>query len=135
MTGQRVRLIFTDDDTRALNEPGSRPLLLRLGKSAMLRISHVEPVSPSRRRWFRLLRRLFGDEGRVAAWTRRWRGPWRVDFSPSGGGVHEVDQDGRPFATHADAVEFELPRAWKLLVLGAGHIPHGCPCGSDDGEE
>lgn len=27
--------------------------------------------------WFRVLRRIFGEHGKVAAWTRRWRCVWR----------------------------------------------------------
>lgn len=42
------------------------------------RISHILPVNPVKRAAFRLLRRLFGDAGKVSAWTRNWAGPWEV---------------------------------------------------------
>lgn len=43
------------------------------------RLSHITPAfHPIKTPLFKLLRRLFGDEGRVAAWTRRWRCLWFV---------------------------------------------------------
>lgn len=52
--------------------------LSTLGRATTRRASVVEPVALWRRVAFRLLRWAFGDRGRVAAWTRRWRGQWRV---------------------------------------------------------
>lgn len=49
------------------------------------RASHVEPANFWGRWAFRLFRRLFGDKGRVATWTRTWDVQWEVDLSPIGG--------------------------------------------------
>ena len=62
---------------------------------------YVLPASPSKRAAFRLLRRVFGDRGRVAAWTRTWSGPWLVQMSPTG------DVLG-PFANRDAAVRAEV---------------------------
>lgn len=61
--------------------------LVAIGHVTTHRASRVEPVSPVLRAAFRALRRAFGDAGRVASWTRRWRCAWRVDLRPSGGPV------------------------------------------------
>jgi hypothetical protein len=48
------------------------------------RASRIEPVSLVKRLCFRALRRLGGDRGRIAAWTRRWQGPWRATLLSTG---------------------------------------------------
>ena len=55
---------------------GDFPLPLKGEK--VKRISHVLPANPLKRAAFRILRFLFGDKGRIADWTRRWKGPWIV---------------------------------------------------------
>ena len=52
--------------------------LAPLGAVSTCRVSLVRPLPRGRRLFFALLRRLFGDQGRVAAWTRRWPGPWEA---------------------------------------------------------
>ena len=54
---------------------GDDPLGLPLENVRRVRLSHILPVDPVKRATFRLLRFLFGDEGRVANWTRTWHGP------------------------------------------------------------
>jgi hypothetical protein len=49
------------------------------------RASHVYPMSLPLRILFRALRGAFGDESRVAQWTRGWKCFWQVDLSPVGG--------------------------------------------------
>jgi len=73
------------------------------GQRVRRRASHVEPVGLAHRLAFRILRRFFGEHGRVAAWTRSWRGPWRVDLRPSDGPVL-----GESFNCRGDAIEAEL---------------------------
>ena len=55
-----------------------------LGETTKRRVSRIEPLRPVRRAVFRALRRAFGDEGRVAAWTRTWRGPWKATILATG---------------------------------------------------
>lgn len=59
---------------RKIAEPGDHA---RYGV-APRRASRVEPAALGRRLVFLALRKAFGDGGRVAAWTRTWRGPWRA---------------------------------------------------------
>lgn len=40
------------------------------------RFSEIVPVNPVKRAAFRALRWAFGEEGRVAEWTREWRCKW-----------------------------------------------------------
>lgn len=70
------------------------------------RLSHIEPCNFWLRRIFRFCRR-FGDETRLADWTRTWACRWQVDFAPMGGGLHRVDAGGRPFASRKAALDFE----------------------------
>jgi hypothetical protein len=69
------------------------------------RASHVVPSVFLLRLAFRVLRGLLGDQGRCAAWTRRWRCSWLVDLRPSGGGWMPGT-----FADRDEAIEAEL--AW-----------------------
>lgn len=61
--------------------------LVTLGTVRTHRASHVEPAAWPLRLAFRALRRLFGDAGRAASWTRRWPCLWRVDLRPSAGPI------------------------------------------------
>jgi hypothetical protein len=60
-----------DDSTRALTE---------LGKATIERASHVVPSGFFKRLTFRVLRRLFGDCGRLANWTRSWQNSWQAEM-------------------------------------------------------
>jgi hypothetical protein len=68
-------LTHTGSTTRCL---GDLPLRLPHSALRIQRASHVWPVHPIKRAAFRLLRLCFGERGRVAVWTRSWRGPWQV---------------------------------------------------------
>jgi hypothetical protein len=60
---------------------------LELGEVITRRASHVEPA-PRYTRWaFTVLRTLFSDTSKVAAWTRTWRCLWRVNTKPVGGPI------------------------------------------------
>lgn len=49
-----------------------------IGPTTTTRASHVEPVDAMKRLAFRILRLVCGERGRVAQWTRGWKGPWMV---------------------------------------------------------
>ena len=72
------------------------------GESVITRASHVEPVNPFERILFRILRNVLGETGKVAEWTRKWRGQWLADMGPSGGPVLG------PFPRRATAIEHEM---------------------------
>ena len=57
---------------------GDAPELESLGTVKRQRVSHILPVHADKQIAFRILRILFGERGRVAAWTRTWCGPWIV---------------------------------------------------------
>jgi hypothetical protein len=67
------------------------------------RASHVEPLKLWQAYAFRLLRKAFGDEGRVANWTRDWKCQWIVDCRPINGPLHP-----QVFSNRAEAIEFEI---------------------------
>jgi hypothetical protein len=94
--------------TRLMVGEAGNPLLAALGPARVRRASHVEPVGWLRRLAFRLVRALERDRpgpaGRLARWTRTWRGPWQADLTVSGGPVLGA------FATRAGAIGAEV--AW-----------------------
>ena len=73
------------------------------GKFVTQRASHVEPANRVLRWLFHVLRRWFGENGAVAAFTRRWPCAWRVNLTPSGGGI----LDG-VYRNRQDAIEAEV---------------------------
>ena len=48
------------------------------------RWSEIIPISIPKRVAFRVLRRLFGEQGNVAAWTRGWSGMWEMRVLSTG---------------------------------------------------
>lgn len=48
------------------------------------RASRIEPVQRVKLLCFRVLRKLGGDRGRIATWTRRWQGPWKATLLGTG---------------------------------------------------
>lgn len=88
-----------DGSVRAVGAPG----LEFLGEGATRRrASHVEPARPLLRRAFHALRERFGEDGAVAAFTRRWPCAWRVDLGPSGGPVLSQTWRDRAAAIRAE---------------------------------
>ena len=51
------------------------------GAARPRRASHVVPMSLGARLWFKALRAVFGEDGKIGDWTRTWAGPWIVDMS------------------------------------------------------
>lgn len=77
--------------------------LQELGTIKLTRLSHITPVcAPIKGPAFRLLRWLFGDRGRIAAWTRTWKGPWLVEILATG--------EWSVFNKRSDAVAWEIER-------------------------
>lgn len=62
------------------------------------RFSEIIPVNPWLRRMFRVLRFVFGEEGRIASWTRRWRCGWEciiLQGPDRGRCARQFGQEGR----------------------------------------
>ena len=53
------------------------PFKILITNQRRQRYSEVVPLDPVKRCAFRLLRFLFGESGKVAAWTRTWLCVWR----------------------------------------------------------
>lgn len=83
--------------TVSISEDGSLVFLVNeetssfaeLGIATTKRASHVEPNNFFLRIAFHLLRRIFGDKGRMTEFTRRWPCLWRVNLRPVGGPILE----------------------------------------------
>lgn len=72
------------------------------------RISHILPRHPLKRAAFILLRRLFGEDGKVSGWTRSWSGPWTATML-IGNGEHFTH------ASRAECVRWEIEVANRIL--------------------
>jgi hypothetical protein len=66
------------------------------------RASHVEPVGFPSLLYFRALRWVFGEDGKVGNWTRAWRGPWCLRIIAAGCPITQC------FWTRDEAIEFEI---------------------------
>ena len=47
------------------------------------RVSYILPANPVLRLMFKILREVFGDNGKIADWTRRWKCAWVVKIGSS----------------------------------------------------
>jgi hypothetical protein len=70
--------------------------------ASVKRASHVVPWHGTTRVWFKLLRKVFGEDGHVGNWTRTWKCDWEVNLHPVMGPYVG------PFATRQDAIDFEI---------------------------
>jgi hypothetical protein len=70
--------IAPDGTVSAVADETAQDIAATLGDPVKTRASHVLPVHPGKQFAFVLLRSMFGDAGRIAAWCRSWRGPWQV---------------------------------------------------------
>lgn len=82
-----VTITIEDDGNLTFLATESSDVFLELGRVVTRRASHVEPALFWNRQLFRILRTLFTDDSRVAAWTRTWDNLWRVDTRPVGGPI------------------------------------------------
>lgn len=73
-----------------------------LGEQVVRRASYVEPVNPTLRFWFHVIRRIVPDRSFIAAWTRRWKCQWQANLYISGGPIFG------PFKYRQDAIAAEV---------------------------
>lgn len=78
----------------------SRVPLHELGTVSKRRVSTITPMFAPKKQVFWLLRKIFGEQGRVAEFTRRWRGPWIVKIIATG--------EWSVFTRRESAIEWEL---------------------------
>lgn len=77
------------------------------GPRTQRRASHVVPARQGLRVAFRLLRWIFGEDGRVARWTRTWGCWWAVQIG-----------DGHPvgaWRSREAAIEYEIRVVGRML--------------------
>lgn len=99
LPGGGLRKLYEDDDAETF------------GAVVPRRASFVEPYHRGLRLAFHLVRRIFGDEGPEADWTRRWKCRWRVNLEHSGGPIFG------PFPSRKFALAYEqdwVTRNWIL---------------------
>lgn len=77
--------ITEDGGVRFLNSPLASTF--EDGTGITRRASNVEPVAYALRIAFYGLRRMFGEYGRMASFTRMWPCLWRVNLAPIGGDI------------------------------------------------
>ena len=92
---------------------GSELELARLKLPGVARIERATYVEPHRKMLtfvFRVLRKAFGDHGKVANFTRRWPCRWQVDAKPIGGPLYG------PFPSRKEAIAFEQEQVMQHLL-------------------
>lgn len=103
----RIQLFCKGGRFTCLYDAGAAPIVLKYSQEyasvgvRVRRVSYIEPCSWPLRKAFHMLRRLCGDGGRVADWTRRWGCLWRVNFGPVRGPIQG------PFSKREEALEWE----------------------------
>jgi hypothetical protein len=75
--------------------------------STVRRASHVEPVNLLARKSFYLLRKLFGDTGKISNLTRKYPGLWRVNLAPINGPILPDTYKVRSEAINAEVTYLE----------------------------
>ena len=95
-------IIITVDSAGTVTHLVDHPLTEYPETATVARASHIEPLDPTLFLAFRLIRWVFGDESKMADWTRTWKCLWSVDLSPVGGPTNY------PFRTRAEAIEYEI---------------------------
>jgi hypothetical protein len=87
-TQQKVLTVTIDENGDLLYlKSDLADVLLECGEVVQRRASHVEPASRDLRILFHTLRFIFGEQGRIADWTRKWVCLWRVNTAPVGGPI------------------------------------------------
>jgi hypothetical protein len=81
------------------------PFKVHVRKQTRQRFSEILPTDPTLRILFRCLRKLFGEEGKVAAWTRRWLCIWTGRILL---GSHRGEEFTSPF--RAAVIQWEKER-------------------------
>ena len=76
---KQTYICLTNGEIEVIGEP-----VIVLGAGRQRRATHILPVNPFKRAAFVLLRLVFGERGRVAETTRRWRGPWKAIILATG---------------------------------------------------
>lgn len=73
-----------------------------LGVVTKRRVSTITPMFAPKKQAFRFLRWLFGEDGKAAAWTRTWKGPWLCRILKTG--------EWSVFERRESAIEWEIER-------------------------
>jgi hypothetical protein len=82
---ETVVITIEDGVTRFLVNETTEPFLTE--DATVRRASHVEPTGKVARFVFHTLRRMFGEKGIMAEFTRMWPCNWRVNLAPTGGPI------------------------------------------------
>lgn len=102
---RQVLFIPPTGEVKAIGDPPPE-LSEEARKIDVVRMSEVVPVNMLKRLAFRFIRRMVGHHGRVASWTRKWKGPWRALIVT--GEFYEADN-------RSDCIDWEVNRLEQLL--------------------
>ncbi len=76
------------------------------------RVSHILPENFILRLFFKILRKIFGDEGFIANWTRKWKCNWII--------ILNKQKIGGVFKDRKLAIEFEKKFVIENLLKKEG---------------
>ena len=84
-TKMKTEIITISEDGKSVEFiEGQSSLNLPLGNGTRRRLSHIRPEVFWKKAAFIILRRWFGDRGRIAGWTRTWKCEWRATIITTG---------------------------------------------------
>lgn len=106
-----VSLVIRDDGTLVSLDTEDSACFKSLGTVTSRRASHVEPDNRFFRLAFHILRRFYGDKGRMSEFTRSWPCLWRANLAPVGGPI----LPGR-WSNRLEAIDAEVVWLNKHLV-------------------
>ena len=114
MHDTRIKINKRTGDMEIVYHPSIEPAIVGIARGLKIkearRGAHVYPKNKALRFAFKALRRIYGNAGAVAAWTRRWPGKWEL-VAPKG---QTFDKDFGTFESHDAAVEAEV----EALIAG-----------------
>lgn len=95
---KNMNIVLLPDGT--IQTIGNPPFNLPTRTVSKRRVSTITPMFVPKKFFFQWLRKLFGEDRRVAEFTRRWSGPWIVRILATG--------EWSVFFKRADCVEWEM---------------------------
>jgi hypothetical protein len=99
----KTQTIFIEPDGSVSFLGDTCPIDLPLANPVRRRVSTIQPTVWWKRKAFLFLRRVCGEQGRAAAFTRTWRCRWRATILATG--------QSAVFERREEAV------AWELTIL------------------
>lgn len=109
-------IIITVDEQGTTTHLVDHPLTEYPRNATVKRASHIEPADPFLYAIFLIIRQWFGDDSKLADWTRSWKCLWVVDLSPVGGPCNQW------FIDREQAIRYEIRWLNQFFLTGTENL-------------